>query len=98
MTVIYTRIGRPNPGRQVEALQFAKKRAEAINSLYGAKQEVALRFGGPLGEIVSIARHDKLSELEDIKRKVVADTTAGKIPTSPPGVFEQVEEHVWLVQ
>ena len=98
MAVVIARIGVPFPGKQAEALAFAKKRAETIKALYGVEQETRIRIGGPVGQVLTTTRHQSLGEVEDMKRKVVADTTSGKIPTAPAGVFQSSEEQIWLVQ
>lgn len=98
MSVVIARVGIPFPGKQAEALAFAKKRAETIRQLYGVEQETRIRIGGPVGQVLTVTRHKTLGEVEEMKRKVVADTTSGKIPTAPAGVFQSSEEQIWLVQ
>jgi len=98
MGVIVARLGTPESGRQSEALAFAKKRAAAFKKLYGIDQEVRVRLGGPVGQVLTVTRHDSLGEVETMKRKVIADTDAGKIPLAPPGVFKHSEEQIWLTQ
>ncbi len=48
------------------------------------------------GEILSIFA--LMTELEDIKRKVIEDSGAGKIPVAPDGVFSSVEDAIWLTK
>lgn len=98
MSVVFTRIGTPIPGHQTEAFEFVKKRAAAVNAAYGTQAEVHVRFGGPIGQIVMVSRHETLAELEVIKRKVIEDSTAGHIPVAPPGVFSSVEDAIWLTK
>lgn len=95
MSVIVARIGTPLPGKQADALAFAKKRAEAMHKLYGLDQEVSVRLGGPVGQVLTITRHENLSQFETIKAKVVADTVSGKLPAAPAGVFASAHENLW---
>lgn len=96
MSVVYTRTGRPNSGKQSEALAYFKARAEAIQKNYGLASEVKIRAGGPVGEVILITRMKDLNEFETTKRKVVADTEKGKIPTAPAGVFAGGDDALWL--
>lgn len=98
MGVVFTRIGTPLPGKQVEAFEFVKKRAAAVNAAYGTAAEVHVRFGGPVGQVVMVSRHSHVQELEDIKRKIIEDTASGKIPVAPAGVFASVEDAIWLTK
>lgn len=98
MSVIFTRTGTPNSGKQVEALAFVKKRAAALKSLYGVDAQVSVRLGGSLGQVITVSRHKTLQEVEDLRRKVMADTAAGKVPSSTAGVFSHVEDAVWMVE
>lgn len=98
MGVVFTRIGTPLPGKQAEAFEFVKARATAVNSLYGTKAEVHVRMGGPLGQVAMISRHASVQELEDIKRKVIEDSSSGKVPNAPAGVFSSVEDMIWLTK
>lgn len=96
MTVVYTRTGTPTGGKQAEALAYFKARAAAIKSNYGIAPEVKVRAGGPVGQVIMISRMKDLGEYEATKRKVIADTLAGKIPTAPEGVFASGEDALWL--
>ncbi len=98
MGVVFTRIGTPYPGKQAEAFEFVKKRAEAVNRLYGTQAEVRVRMGGPIGQVLMVAQHKNLQELEDIKRKVIVDSASGKIPVAPEGIFQNVEDAIWLTK
>lgn len=98
MGAIFTRTGTPLPGKQAEAFEYVKKRAAAVNAAYGTEAEVHVRFGGPIGQLVMISRHKNVQEIEDIKRKVIDDTTSGRIPTAPESVFSHVEDAIWLTK
>lgn len=98
MSVVFTRIGTPLPGKQAEAFKFVKQRTAALNSLYGIKAEVQVRAGGPLGQMVVVSNHKNIQELEDIKRRVIEDSAAGKIPVAPETLFSSVEDAIWLTK
>lgn len=98
MSVVFTRIGTPLPGKQAQAFEYVKTRAVAVNKAYGTNAEVHVRFGGPIGQLVMVSTHENVQELEDIKRKVIADTASGKIPAAPEGVFSSVEDAIWLTK
>ena len=98
MSVVFTRIGTPLPGKQAQAFEFVKQRAAAVNAAYGTSAEVHVRFGGPIGQVVMVSRHKNVQEIEDIKRKVIEDSGKGKIPTAPEGVFATVEDAIWLTK
>jgi hypothetical protein len=43
-----------------------------------------------------VSRLKDLAEFEATKRKVIADTDAGKIPTAPADVFASGEDTLWM--
>ncbi|APW38639.1 hypothetical protein RD110_16725 [Rhodoferax koreense] len=96
MTVVYTRTGTPMGGKQSEALAYFRARAAAIKKNYGVEPEVKVRAGGPVGQVIMISRMKDLAEFEATKRRVIADTAEGKIPTAPDGVFASGEDALWL--
>jgi len=96
MPVTYTRTGIPAGGKQGEALKYFKARAEAIHKAYGVDTEVRVRLGGPVGQVILISRLKSVQELADIKKRVIADTLAGKIPTAPADVFVSGEDAIWI--
>ena len=96
MSVIFTRVGTPLPGRLGDAANFMRKRAEAIQSNYGVEVALNARFGGPVGQMALVSYHESLAELEDLRRKIIADVGAGKLPTPDAGVFGRSDDAVWL--
>ena len=96
MSVIFTRVGTPLPGRLGQAAAFMKQRAEAINSTYGVEVAINARFGGPVGQMAMVSYHDGLAELEDIRRRIIADVGAGKLPTPEPGIFHHSDDAIWM--
>ena len=96
MSIVYTRTGTPIAGKQAAALDYFKRRAAAIKANYGVDCEVKVRLGGPVGQVILVSRLKDAGELEAIKRRVVADTLAGKMPAAPEGVFASGEDNVWM--
>ncbi|MCA0327368.1 MAG: hypothetical protein LCH89_17465 [Proteobacteria bacterium] len=96
MAAIYTRVGTPVTGKQAEAYKFAVKRAEALKKTLGIEQEVFIRVGGTVGQIVGVSRHDSMADVVATKEKVIKATLDGKIPTAPAGVFAKVTESLWM--
>lgn len=96
MTVVYIRVGNPVPGKQVEALKHVKERTAALNSSYNAEAEVFTRLDGPVGQIGVVSRFKNLAELETQRNKLTADVAAGKISPTPPGVFEEMRDFIYV--
>lgn len=96
MPVVMTRVGTPLPGKQGQALEFMKKRAAALEKNYGIKAQLHYRFGGPLGQMQLVSHHKNLQEVEELRRKIIADTGSGKLPISEGSLFENVEDRIWL--
>lgn len=96
MPVVMTRIGTPVPGKQGKALAFMKKRAAALESNYGVKATLHHRVGGPLGQMELVSHHKSLQELEEIRRRIIADTGSGKLPVSEDDTFQSVEDRIWM--
>lgn len=96
MPVLLTRIGTPVPGRQVEAMEYAQSRKEAVNKTYALHAEVYLRFGGPVGQVVMVETFENLDAIEKLKKDVISASMKHKLPVAPAGVFSEVEERVWI--
>lgn len=96
MAAIIARIGTPVPGKQAEAFAFAVSRAKVLKELFGIEQDVYVRFGGPVGQVMGVSQHDSVGQIAELKAKVISATNAGKVPTAPAGVFAHVEEAIYL--
>ena len=96
MTVVFTRTGTPLPGQLGPAAAFMQERANAIKSAYGVDVGINARFGGPVGQMQLVSYHDGLAEMEEIRRKIMADVAAGDLPTPKPGIFHHSDDAVWL--
>lgn len=96
MSVVFTRVGTPLPGRLGDAANFMKQRAEALKSNYGLEIGLNARFGGPAGQMSMVSFHDNLAELEDLRRKIITDVGAGNMPTPDAGIFANTHDAIWL--
>lgn len=99
MSVVVTFLATPVPGKEAVGLRFINDRAAELRSLApGAQVEVAVRFGGPIGQILLVGRHEDLKEPEGLMRGVITSQTAGgNIGASDERIFESVEQAVWIV-
>lgn len=95
MTAVFLRVGNPIPGKQTEALKYIKERVAAINAAYGVHAEVYVRFGGPIGQVGVVSRHESVADIEKVKAQVARDVQAGKIAPVPAGVFQEVRDFVY---
>ena len=96
MTVLFTRIGTPVPGHQLDAIEYAKARRDAVNKNYALHAEIYVRFGGPVGQVVMVESFEDMGAVERMKRACYADDVKHKIPHSPAGTFQSIEEHAWI--
>ena len=48
MTVLFTRVATPIPGKILEAVQYAQARRDAVNKTYALHAEMYVRFYGDL--------------------------------------------------
>ncbi|WP_213955117.1 MULTISPECIES: hypothetical protein [unclassified Variovorax] len=96
MTVMFTRIGTPHAGHQQDAMVYAKKRCEAVNQVYALHAQVYARFGGPAGQVVMLETFENMAALEKLKMATMDPANNAKIPVAPEGVFQSVEEHIWI--
>ncbi|MDE2372451.1 MAG: hypothetical protein KGN16_26025 [Burkholderiales bacterium] len=95
MSVVFMRAGNPAPGKQIDALQFTKARAAAADAAYGTKTTVYTRLGGPTGQIVTVTHFANMSELEEVKARIVKDAVAGKLKQQPEGLFAELQDAIW---
>ncbi|MHA1536637.1 MAG: hypothetical protein ACTSUD_03705 [Alphaproteobacteria bacterium] len=96
MSVVFTRIITPVPGQLAQAAAFMKKRAEAISSAYGIEVLLNARVGGPVGQMGMVSQHDSLADFEELRRKIIADVGAGKLPTPDVGLLHHADDALWL--
>ena len=81
----------------LEAVQCAKARSDAVNKTYAVHAEMYVRFGGPVGQVVMVETFESLDAMERLRMAMYSDATSGgKIPKAPEGVFQSVDEFVWL--
>ena len=96
MSIVFARMGIPASGRLGEAANYMRERAAAIKSNYGIDVGLNARMGGPVGQMALVSYLDSVAQLEDIRRKVIEDTAAGKLVMPEPGMFKTAEDAIWL--
>jgi len=96
MTVMFSRIGTPHAGRQQEAMIYARKRCDAVNQVFALHAQVYARFGGPAGQVVMLETFENMAALEKLKMASMDPANHAKLPVAADGVFQSVEEHIWI--
>ncbi|MEJ8855686.1 hypothetical protein WKW79_13975 [Variovorax robiniae] len=96
MTVMFSRIGTPHAGHQQAAMVYAKQRCEAVNKVFALHAHVYARFGGPAGQVVMLETFENMAALEKLKLASMDPANHAKLPVAPEGVFQSVEEHIWI--
>jgi len=96
MTVLFTRVATPVPGKILEAVQYAQARRDAVNKTFALHAEMYVRFGGPVGQVVMVETFESLDAMEKMRMAMYGNTVDGKIPKAPEGVFQSLDEFVWL--
>ncbi len=71
--ITFIRRMRLHNGHLGEGMDLLKERLEYLERIYGIKMELRTRFGGPVGEVALVSRHEDAGELELFRRKVMAD-------------------------
>ena len=96
--ILFARIGVMMPGRFAEGSAFIRDRAAYIKNNYGVNVDTYAQFGGPTGRIALMSTHESVAELEDIRRKIIADPEAAKMATAAEGNFVpgQTIDAIWL--
>lgn len=96
MSVVFTRIAIPVPGKRKEVISNFQVWVRALKSQYGIDAEIQERLGA-YGEVALVARHDKLQSVEDTERKIIADSASGKLPIIPEGIVKEMRDSLWIV-
>jgi hypothetical protein len=87
-------------GYFVEAMEILRERVEYIENAHGIKIELHSRFGGPVGEVAMVTRHDDATNLELFRKKISADVASDKLlkklaaVTIPGETFDEI----WMSQ
>lgn len=83
-------------GSFVEAMELLRERVDYIESAHGIKVELHSRFGGPVGEVLMVSRHDDATNLELFRKKISADVASSKLlkklaaVTLPGETFDEI--------
>ena len=96
--IVFTRTFTPVPGRLGESQKFAQERVAALKESYGLEVAWYARFGGPVGQLNMVSYHESLAELEEVRRKIIADVGASKLPSPEPGLLipGESQDAIWL--
>jgi hypothetical protein len=96
--IVFTRTFTPMPGHLGESQSFARERVAALKSAYGLDVKLMARMGGPIGQLNMVSYHENLSELEAIRRKIIADVGDSKLPNPAPGLLipGESQDAIWL--
>ncbi len=94
--ITFVRRVRMTNGYFVEAMELLKERAEYLENTHGIKITLHNRFGGPVGEVAMISRHEDATDLELFRRKISADAHSAKLlkqlskVTLPGETFDEI--------
>ena len=85
-------------GYFVEAMDLLKARVEYIEKTHGLKIELHSRFGGPVGEVAMVSRHENATDLELVRKMMSADIHSAKLlkelaKVSIPG---ETYDEIWM--
>ena len=72
MAAMFARIRTPVAGKHVDGYKFAVERAKAMKEVLGVDQEVYVRLGGPVGQVIAVSKHNNIAEIEEVKKKVIS--------------------------
>jgi hypothetical protein len=86
------------PGRFADGAKFVRERAAFLKETYGLDPKVLAQVGGPAGRIAIVTQHEGMAELEDIRRKIIADPNAAKQQAGAEGLMipGKTIDQIWL--
>lgn len=77
--ITFVRRVRMTNGNFVEAMDLLRARVDYLEKTHGIKIELHSRFGGPVGEVAMVSRHEDAIDLELFRRKLSADIGSAKL-------------------
>ena len=77
--ITFVRRVRMTNGYFVEAMEILKARVDYLEKTHGIKIELHSRFGGPVGEVAMISRHENAVDLDLFRKKISADIASAKL-------------------
>ena len=66
-------------GHFVEATDLLQKRVEYLRNTHGLEVELHVRFGGLVGEVSMISRHENSTDLELVRKRLSDDMQSAKL-------------------
>jgi hypothetical protein len=87
------RIAQSVPGKQAEAVAFAKEVAAYLKSKHGLEMELKMQIAGPVGRIGWLAVFNSLADYETAWNKILADEGYHKIVAKAHGIFNPGHTH-----
>jgi len=96
--IVFTRTFTPMPGRLSDSQSFARERVAALKDVYGLDINLHARMGGMIGQLSMVSYHDNLGDLEEIRRRIIADVDSSKLPNPEPGLLipGESQDAIWL--
>ena len=96
--ITFVRRARMRNGHFNEAMELLRKRVDYIEKTHGVQVELKVRFGGPVGEVALISRHQDAGELELFRRKIMADIGSGHLLEEMAHALLPGETHdeIWM--
>ncbi len=98
--ITFVRRVRMRNGYFVEAMELLKARVDYIEATHGMKIELHGRFGGPVGEVAMVSRHEDATNLEMFRRKISADVASSALlkKLSDFTISGETYDEIWMSQ
>ena len=98
--ITFVRRVRMRNGYFVEAMDLLKARVEYIEATHGIKIELHGRFGGPVGEVALVSRHEDATNLELFRKKISADVASSALlkKLSDFTISGETYDEIWMSQ
>jgi hypothetical protein len=86
------------PGKFADGAKFVRERAAFLKDNYGLDPRVLAQIGGPAGRIAIVTQHETMAELEEIRRKIMADPGAATQQAGAEGLMlpGKTMDQIWL--
>jgi hypothetical protein len=87
------RVAQSMPGKQAEAIAFAKEIATYLKSKHGVEMQLKMQIAGPVGRISWIADFKNLADYETTLNKILADEGYHKLTSKAHGILNPGHSH-----
>lgn len=96
--IVFSRTGTMYPGKYADGAKFVRERAAFLKDRYGLDPKVMAQVGGPAGRIALVTQHEAMAELEEIRRKIIADPSSAKQQAGAEGLMipGKTIDQIWL--